>query len=151
MMSASNGSTVVTYAYDYMGRMFSKVKNGAETKYIWDGYNIIAELSSGTTNYNVWGLDLSGTMQGAGGVGGLLCVVQNGEDYYPCFDGNGNVTEYVDSDGTVVAHYEYDPFGGITVASESKADDFTHRFSTKPWDGDTGLVEYELRDHSSLS
>jgi RHS repeat-associated protein len=44
-----------------------------------------------------------------------------------------------------VAHYEYDPFGRITVATGSKAQDFVHRFSTKPLDPTTGLYYYGYR------
>jgi len=56
-------------------------------------------------------------MQGAGGVGGLLAVTDSTGTYYPTYDGNGNVSEYLDTTGTFVAHYEYDPFGRITVAT----------------------------------
>jgi hypothetical protein len=43
----------------------------------WDGWNLVGELnnSSGTftaVRYYAWGLDLSGSTQGAGGVGGLV-------------------------------------------------------------------------------
>ena len=69
------------------------------------------------TKTNTWGADLSGSMQGAGGVGGLLAVTDSTGTYYPTYDGNGNVSEYLDTTGTFVAHYEYDPFGRITVAT----------------------------------
>jgi RHS repeat-associated protein len=65
--------------------------------------------------------------------------------YFPTFDGNGNVNEYLDSTGATVAHYEYDPFGKTTVATGSKANDFSHRFSTKPLDLTTGLYYYGYR------
>ncbi|MCF7674469.1 MAG: hypothetical protein K9N23_12895 [Akkermansiaceae bacterium] len=41
-------------------------------------------------------MDLSGSMQGAGGVGGLLAIVDaaEGPRHYPTYDGNGNVSEY---------------------------------------------------------
>ena len=75
----SNATHVVTYAYDHQGRMVSKVIDGAPRTYLWDGYNIISETvpltsPNALTNYYAWGLDLSGTLQGAGGVGGLLAV-----------------------------------------------------------------------------
>jgi RHS repeat-associated protein len=66
-------------------------------------------------------------------------------NYFPTYDGNGNVSEYLDSTGTVVAHYEYDPFGKTTVATGPKANDFAHRFSTKPLDATTGLYYYGYR------
>ena len=115
---------------------------------LWDGYNIIRETINhqpSTTNHYVWGLDLSCTLQGAGGVGGLLAEVQNGAHYFAAFDANGNVTEYISTNGVTEAHYEYSPFGEIVVQSGELADSFTHRFSTKPWCGVTGLSEYEFR------
>jgi len=101
-----------------------------------------------------WGLDLSGQLQGAGGVGGLLCVTQHQESstqnpYYPSYDANGNVSEYVNASDTVVAHYEYSPFGKLTSSSGSKADDFNHRFSTKYHDTETALYYYGYRYYSS--
>jgi len=129
---------------------------------VWDGYNIAAEIvidevaPSTNVTYYTWGLDLSGTLQGAGGVGGLLAVTTADLDqpdslttYYPCYDANGNITEYVDAAGNIRAHYEYSPFGEIVVQSGDLADTFTHRFSTKPFDAETSLVMYQLRPYAS--
>jgi hypothetical protein len=59
----------------------------------------------------VWGSDLSGSMQGAGGVGGLLEVSGYGSattNCYPAFDGNGHVAALINAaDGTVAANDEY--------------------------------------------
>jgi RHS repeat-associated protein len=91
------------------------------------------------------GQDLSQSLQGAGGIGGLLCVVRNGEKYFPCFDGNGNISDYVDETGAVVAHREYDPFGRTVASSGPMKDEFHFWFSTKyeePW---WGLYYYGLR------
>ena len=100
-----------------------------------------------------WGLDLSGQLQGAGGVGGLLAVTEynetGNETYYPSYDANGNISEYVDASDSVVAHYEYSPFGKLTNSSGSKADDFRHRFSTKYHDSETALYYYGYRYYSS--
>ncbi|HMP90393.1 MAG TPA: hypothetical protein PJ991_09335, partial [Kiritimatiellia bacterium] len=95
--------------------------------------------------YQVWGLDLSQNLQGAGGVGGLVLTVQDDQMYVPSYDANGNVTEYVDSNDVVVAHYKYDPFGNITVQTGDMADRFPYRFSTKYTDDETKLVYYGYR------
>ena len=127
--------------------------------YLWDDFNIIAEtvVADSATNitYNVWGLDLDGTLQGAGGVGGLLAVVKDSATYIPAWDANGNITEYVAEDGSIVAHREYDPFGGTVVYTcqsainnQQSAISFTHWFSTKPWCAVTGLSEYQYRKYS---
>ena len=150
---------VVEYAYDHQGRMaWKKVASPnappfKAIRYIWDDYNIVAEAvvenNATNTTYNIWGLDLDGTLQGAGGVGGLLAVVKDSATYIPAWDANGNIIEYSADDGTIVAHREYDPFGG-TVVVEGEANAFTHWFSTKPWCVVTGLSEYQYRKYSPV-
>jgi hypothetical protein len=44
--------------------------------------------------------------------------------YYALADANKNITEYFDSNGNVVAHYEYSPFGKITKKSGTMQNDF---------------------------
>ena len=135
---------VIAYAYDHMGR--NVIKDGA--KFIWDDYNIIVEdAASSNATFNTWGLDIDGTMQGAGGVGGLLAVEKGDAAYLPDYDANGNVTEYVTVDGSVTAHYAYSAFGRQLLAEDEIG--FTHRFSTKPYCAKTGLAEFELRGFSS--
>jgi len=150
LVMASNATTIVNFKYDYMGRRFEKsVEGGETTTFIYDGWNPILETiqhsTFSITNSFAWGLDLSGSMQGAGGIGGLLSTVLDGDLYFSCFDANGNVTDYVDETGDIVAHYEYDPFGGITYATGDKKDDFNFRFSTKYLDTETGLYYYGYR------
>ena len=160
MVSASNAEVVVTYAYDHKGRMIRKTisRGDAEPQsitYLWDGWNIIREVvregDSVAVADNLWGLDLDGTMQGAGGVGGLLAVIRDGETYIPTYDANGNVSEYLfASDGSVAAHYDYSPFGETLVASGTLAATFTHRFSTKLWCGESALYYYGYRFYSPM-
>ncbi len=158
------GGSTVTYMYDSQARRIAAWSAGLQpasspptTVYVYDGWNPIAEYG-GTytlTKTYTWGLDLSGTLQGAGGVGGLLSVTDHGslstDHFYPTFDGNGNVSEYLDGTGTVVAHYEYDPFGRTTVATGTKAQDFAHRFSTKPLDATAGLYYYGYRYYDPVT
>ncbi|MBR4171174.1 MAG: RHS repeat-associated core domain-containing protein, partial [Kiritimatiellae bacterium] len=79
------------------------------------------------------GTDLTGSLQGDGGVGGLLAVKLNETWYAPLYDANGNITAYVSENGDTVATYEYDAFGATISQSGMMADTFRHRFSTKPW------------------
>ncbi len=149
--------------YDYMGRRVRKtVSNGYSggtynttnvTTYVWDGFNIIAEMSdAGYTNWYTYGLDLSGTLQGAGGVGGLLSMTQHSSlspqpsTYLYCFDGNGNVVNLVNAtDGSIAATYEYSPFGQPLRATGPMANANPVRWSTKHTDDETGLVMYPKR------
>ena len=98
----SNGITILTNAYDHRHRRIQKDTPLSIHCYVWDGWNIITETVSnkvsGTayTDYNTWGVDLSGTMQGAGGVGGILAVTRvsasNAQTFFPFYDNNGNIT-----------------------------------------------------------
>jgi RHS repeat-associated protein len=139
---------LVRYAYDSLSRRIAKTVGADTTLYLYDGWNVIAEYDgAGLTKTYSWGMDLSGTMQGAGGVGGLLAVQAGSQVHYPTFDGNGNVSEYLNSAGTPAAHFEYDPFGN-TVINTDTAGMFPYRFSTKPVDSETGLLYYGMRYYS---
>jgi len=68
--------------------------------------------------------------------------------YYALADANKNITDYFDTNGNVVVHYEYSPFGKITASSGTKKDDFDYRFSSEVFDTETGLVYYNYRYYS---
>ncbi|MBU0716812.1 MAG: RHS repeat-associated core domain-containing protein [Planctomycetes bacterium] len=124
-----------------------------------------------------WGLDLSRDREGAGGIGGLLSVedatIQGGPGEYVYFyDANGNVGQLVDwadiadwqqkgltgptdwHADRLVAHYEYDPYGNNlldpTDAEQSGpyAATTAIRFSTRPFDDETGLGSWPARYYS---
>ena len=72
---------------------------------------------------SVRGSDLSGTLEGAGGIGGLLARSHGysggnwATNSYYFADGNGNITFMLDSNQGAVAAYRYDAFGNLTGAS----------------------------------
>ncbi len=96
------------------------------------------------------GQDLSQSIQGAGGVGGLLAMVEGSNTYHYFFDANGNVGQMVDAaDGTIKAAYEYSPFGKIIKQSGELADDNPFRHATQYFDKETGLIAYKFRYYDS--
>ena len=118
--------------------------------FVWDGNNIVlekVEFADGTirTFEYFWGLDKSGTEQGAGGVEGLLAVSMNGVFYIPCYDHNGNIVLYVSETGATAAQYTYDPYGNIIESSGPLADEFSFGFSTKYHDRVIGMIGYQER------
>jgi RHS repeat-associated protein len=153
----SNDTLLVSNVYDHQSRRIAKIisRSGAEAQrrdFVYDGWNLLQELitdnGSRTTNSFTWGLDLSGSLQGAGGVGGLLALSRDNTAYFPCFDANGNVTEYIDATGNIRAHYAFDAFGNTISQSGDLASTFSHRFSTKYFDPETGLYYYGYRYYS---
>ena len=88
---------------------------------------------------------LSGTLQGAGGVGGLLYLTIDGVPYVPNYDNIDNIIRYLDANGNIVAQYTYDAFGGTLSQSGTMCGVFRHRFSTKCFDVEIGLYYYGYR------
>jgi len=150
----AESSRKLVMAYDYMGRRVKKAVYAdgqliSETLFVYEGWNLIEEITrrgdTESSRYFVWGLDLSQSLQGAGGVGGLLYMADATASYYYLYDANGNVSQLINAaDGSIAAHYEYDPFGNLTAKSGAYADANPFRFSTKYFDGETGLYDFGL-------
>ena len=166
----------IDYAYDDRGRRTLKsvytwntstsafnTTPAAKVGFLYHDWNLLQEVDlSGSSPVTLrsyyWGLDLSGTLQGAGGVGGLLAADLDPATYSTAFyasDANGNVSDLAWCQGGFAAHYEYDAFGNafpentgwINLASLNP-----FRFSTKYTETDaasagneTGLLYYGYR------
>jgi RHS repeat-associated protein len=127
-----------------------------DLKFVYDlsagpagGWNVLAILDSALSLQSsfAWGLDLSGTMDGAGGVGALLSTTvhtgPNAGTYFYAYDGNGNVMGLINAaDGSVAARYEYGPFGELLRATGPMAKANPFRFSTKYQDEETDFIYY---------
>ena len=148
----AEGEISVQFVYDYLGRRIEKYVReytGGElvetrTRYLYDEWNAVMAFEWDATNETyvagdscTWGLDLSNTLQGAGGVGGLLMEGAR----YPFYDANGNIGQKLAANGNVDMAVEYGPFGEIT--SGTLVGDYA--FSTKPYDASTGLYYYIYR------
>ena len=150
----ANGPRILaTYEYDAEKRRRRKTMSSQETRHFtYSGWSLLCETLTTNhfplTTYYVWGKDLSGTLDGAGGVGGLLATEVGGVWYFPLYDNNGNITDYVSETGEVVASYEYDAFGRTITQSGTMADAFPFRFSTKYYDAESGLYYYGYRYYS---
>jgi len=163
LLSSTNAANTqkLEFAYDYQSRRVSKkvyTKTAEATewtlakteKFVYDKWNCIAvfDASNALQKSMLWGEDLSGSMQGAGGIGGLLAENNANGTYLPGYDGNGNVMAYYDTTGSIVAEYVYDAFGRTIFKTGTKASDFAYGFSTKPLDTETGFVYYIYRYYS---
>ena len=122
-------------------------------EYIYDGNRVIQERDGSNTPTVSYtrGLDLSGTMEGAGGIGGLLARSSGYSagnwttNHFYHADGNGNVTYLVDASQAMAATYRYDPFGNTISSSSSLAGANLYRFSSKEVHVNTGMYIYLYR------
>jgi RHS repeat-associated protein len=146
----------LTFGYDAKGRRIQKIvtTNGVTfttNNFLYDGWNLVAELKPNNSLIRsyVWGTDLSGTSQGAGGVGGLLEISYYGSsttNCFPAYDGNGNIMALVNAaDGTVAANYDYAAFGEPIRTTGVMAKNNPFRFSTKYADDESDLLYYGYR------
>ncbi|HOW97389.1 MAG TPA: RHS repeat-associated core domain-containing protein [Kiritimatiellia bacterium] len=154
----SNAPPLMTCRYDGLGRRRERILSavagggdpGSTNRYAYNRWLVVAVLDGSDLVLETYthGPDLSGTLGGAGGIGGILT------DFRPLtsdlrhfhFDGNGNVIACTDTNQTIVASLEYGPFGTLLTRSGS----FTprYRFSSKEWDDPVGLYCYTYRFYS---
>ena len=165
LSTAPSGSQLqLAFTYDYMGRRIQKLvstNNGTTyvgeytNKYAYDAWNCLAILNPSLvlSNSFLWGSDLSGSLQGAGGVGGLIKVSYYGPATTNCFvayDGNGNVSALINaSNGVTVANYDYGAFGEVIRMSGPMAKLNPFRFSTKYDDDETDFLYYGYRYYNA--
>jgi RHS repeat-associated protein len=149
----------LAFEYDWRGRRIRRqmfpwgstdysATATSDQRFVYDGWNMVG-VFDGSLNLQtayVWGLDLSGTAQGAGGVGGLLAAITGTTAQFAAYDGNGNVRALADGGtGAWSAQYEYGPFGELIRATGPQAKANPFRFSTKWHDDESDLLYYGYR------
>jgi len=95
----------VQYSYDSMGRMLRRDNGTDVTTFVWDGWDLLSETTgSVTTTYLV--------------PDGLVWSFSRGEDVFQVHtDALGSVRVVTDSDGDVVARFEYSAWGELLPGS----------------------------------
>jgi RHS repeat-associated protein len=135
---------------DYAWQNSTWIKTN-EVHYVYDGMLVIQERDANNLPIKTYtrGLDLSGSLQGAGGIGGLLAMTDHKDistrHYYYHSDANGNVTALINEQQVVMARYAYDPFGNQIMAAGSVSGLNPYRFSSKEWHPNSGLYYYGYR------
>ncbi len=147
------------FVYDGLGRLRKRLEYApvgtlnSTTEYIYEGMRVIQERDGSNTPQVSYtrGTDLSGTFEGAGGIGGLLARSygysggnwSTHNSYHA--DGNGNITYLVNSSQTLAASYRYDPFGNTMSSSGTLASANVYRFSSKEIHANSGMYYYLYR------
>jgi RHS repeat-associated protein len=161
----SNPQSQISLVYDPLGRLvWTRTTTPGQTAvdevWSWSGWTLLTrEVLQGSTALDTfrytWGPDLSGSLEGAGGVGGLLSIEHaagNSSTWdirHVHYDANGNVIALTNSTGNISARYRYSPFGELITSQDLDSSGWNernvHRFSTKPEVAGTGLLYYGYR------
>jgi len=141
----SNDTTVVSMAYDYMGRRFEYKETFSGTltrheRYLYRGYIQIAALdmlaSASVKHAIIWDpTEPTATRP--------LALQIGGNAYFYSFDQVKNVTELFDGAGAIAATYDYSPFGQLVSSTGNVANPLT--FSAEFHDSTIGLQYYNYR------
>jgi len=144
LATATNGTQTLQFTYDYLSRRVEKKVLSGETvvkdeRFVYDGFQQIEKLDAANSNAIlqkfVW---LNQRLLG-------VTDASTSTSYYAMQDANKNITELLDGSGNVAAHYEYSPFGKVTVSNGAYASANPFRFSSEYADDETGLVYYNFR------
>ena len=159
-----SGANQTLFVYDGFGRRRVRQEyswNGSwvltnEVRYLYHGMRVVQErngLNLPTVTYTR-GLDLNGTLEGAGGIGGLLARTDNSllslgdaahaHAYYHS-DAGGNVTSLTDAKQNIAARYSYDPYGNLLAMDGPLAQANVYRFSSKEYHSVSGLYSFGFR------
>ena len=124
----------VSFTYDAEGLRTSKTVNGEKTIYVWDGEQVVMELSKGgaVQKRYIRGNDLVYADKG-----------ENTEKTYYVTDMHGNVVQLLDESGNVTKTYEYDSFGN--EVKPEKKDENPYRYCGEYYDKETEEVYLRAR------
>lgn len=135
---AGGGGLAATFQYDAFGRRVRKTVNGEVTRFLYDGTNVVQELSAtGSVTANLLGglavdevfrRDASGTAR----------------SFFA--DALGSTLALTDAAGAVQTQYAYEPFGKTAASGSADANNF--QFTGREADGATGLYHYRARYYS---
>jgi RHS repeat-associated protein len=134
--------------YDHMGRR--RTKDGQQ--FFYDGYLCIGKIEDSTSiHYSlspihcfVW--DPTEPVATRPLVWNRASGSSHPALYY-AHDGNKNVSEVVDSDVGIAAHYEYAPFGAVIAQHGELAELNPWRFSSEYAEDDTATIYYNYRHY----
>lgn len=135
LASVIDGNNHTSYTYDYQGLRDEKTVNGVTTKYLYEGRDLIAELSDDPVYYTY------------DGNFNLVGFEWNNEAYYYQYDIFGDVIGIKDTTGNQLCSYTYDLWGEITAITGDieLANRNSIRYRGYYYDNETGLYYLEAR------
>ena len=145
----ADGACVLSARYDALGRRVEATRaDGSVERYVYfpGSFLVLAVLDGSNAIKEVYtrGPDLSGSLDGAGGIGGILaCTYASGATYCSHADIMGNVIALTDASGSVAATFRYTPFGQLSARTGMLLPRYL--FSSKEFDRAANLYYYGYR------
>ncbi|MCL2816858.1 MAG: RHS repeat-associated core domain-containing protein, partial [Clostridiales bacterium] len=132
------GGVEVGYTYRSDGLRANKWIGGmVDTRYVWDGWNISAELGQ------QWAVEMK-YIRGLA----LICSENfSGTRTYYLYNAHGDVIQLANSSGAVVKDYRYDAFGKILSETGSYAGHNPFLYCGEYFDKETGTVYLRARNY----
>ena len=128
LATASDGTTSLSFTYDASGLRTSKTVGSTTYRYYYAGGKLMRMTWGGNTIdffYDESGLPYA--------------MKHNGTVYYYVTNLQGDVMRVVNASGTVVASYDYDPYGKVLSATGTLANVNPLRYRAYVYDQETGL------------
>jgi RHS repeat-associated protein len=134
-LTGISGGIAASFQYDAFGRRTNKIISGIGNSYLYDGGNVVQELSGTTPLANM----LNGGLDEL-----LMRNDSNGTSSY-LRDGLNGTLALADQTGTLQSQYTYDPFGKTQAEGiqSSNSNQYTGRDNDQ-----TGLYYYRARYYS---
>lgn len=134
-LSSISGGVSASFGYDARGRRNTKTVSSTTTNYLYDGRNVVQELSSGTPTANL----LTGHLDE------IFTRAESAATVSFLADGIGSILGLTNSSGAVQTEYTYQPFGSSSTSGTANSN--SSQFTARENDG-TGLYFYRARYYS---
>jgi len=137
-LASVSGGVTASFKYDAFRRRIERTVTGTTTKFLYDLFNPIQEITGGSPSANLLaglGTDEYFVRTDAAGARSFLR------------DSLGSMIALTDAAGALQTQYTYEPFGKVTASGPTSTNSF--QFTGRENDG-TGLYAYRARYYSPL-
>ncbi len=136
LSKTTTGDKKVTYYYNGEGYRVAKTENGQKTNYLYEADKVVLETdgSGNQTAKNVYGIN-------------LLTRTSGSDTMNYMYNGHGDVTALLGTDGTIKGTYYYDAFGNIVEQTGNVNNNIT--YAGYQYDMETDLYYLNARYYDS--
>lgn len=130
LICADTDGVTVENTFGPEGYRATKTEDGVTTTFLYEYDKIVLEQTGNDTTVNVWGLR-------------LISRTESGTKAYYLYNGHGDVTALLASNGSVLASYYYDAFGVILEETGGSLNPF--RYCGYYYDEALGIYDLKAR------